>query len=160
MGGRCRLRLASLADVPALERLERRSFTDAWTAAQLVASLSGAGAVGWVARQEDDIVVGHLIGRVIADEAEILTVAVDPDRRRLGIGEQLVRRAMKVMAERGARTVWLEVRLSNAAGQTLYQKLGFTAAGRRRGYYRDPVEDALVFRCDLTPPASTRPPSR
>ena len=157
MDGPCRLRPASLADVAAIARLELRAFSDAWTEAQLVESLSGSGALGLVAQEDDDIVVGHLIGRTVVDEGEILTLAVAPERRRRGIAARLLVEAMTIMAGRGVGRVWLEVRASNAAAQALYREHGFTPAGRRRGYYREPVEDALVLRCDLPLSASPGP---
>ena len=158
MDGPCRLRPASLADVGAIARLELRAFSDAWTEAQLVDSLSQSGAIGLVAREDDDIVVGHLIGRTVVDEGEILTLAVAPERRRRGIAAQLLAGAMTIMAGRGVGRVWLEVRASNEAAQALYREHGFTPAGRRRGYYREPVEDALVLRRDLPLSASPGPP--
>ena len=153
----CRLRPASLADVPAIARLELRAFSDAWTEAQLVDSLSQSGAVGLVAQEDDDIVVGHLIGRTVVDEGEILTLAVAPERRRRGIAARLLTEALAIMAGRGVGRVWLEVRASNDAAQALYQEHGFAPAGRRRGYYREPVEDALVLRRELSPSASPGP---
>lgn len=157
MDGPCRLRPASLADVPAIARLELRAFSDAWTEAQLVDSLSQSGALGLVAQEEDDILVGHLIGRTVVDEGEILTLAVAPERRRRGIAARLLTEALATMAGRGVGRVWLEVRASNDAAQALYQEHGFTPAGRRRGYYREPVEDALVLRRELPPSASPGP---
>ena len=157
MDGPCRLRPASLADVPAIARLELRAFSDAWTEAQLVDSLSQSGAVGLVAQEDDDIVVGHLIGRTVVDEGEILTLAVAPERRRRGIAARLLTEALAIMAGRGVGRVWLAVRASNDAAQALYQEHGFAPAGRRRGYYREPVEDALVLRRELSPSASPGP---
>lgn len=155
MDGPCRLRPASLADVAQIARLELRAFSDAWTEPQLIDSLSQAGAVGLVAQEEDDILVGHLIGRTVVDEGEILTLAVAPERRRRGIAAQLLIQAMELMASQGVGRVWLEVRASNEAAQALYRDHGFTPAGRRRGYYREPVEDALVLRRELHSAASS-----
>jgi ribosomal-protein-alanine N-acetyltransferase len=160
MDGPCRLRPASRADVAAIARLELRAFSDAWTEAQLTDALKAPGAIGLVAEEDDDIIVGHLIGRSVVDEGEILTVAVDPDRRRRGIGQQLLLAAMAQLQARGVGRLWLEVRASNAGAQALYAGQGFIPAGRRRSYYRDPVEDALVLRRDLPPVASTGPPER
>jgi ribosomal-protein-alanine N-acetyltransferase len=153
MDGPCRLRPAHRADVGAIARIERAAFSDAWTESQLKATLDATGAVGLLALEEDDIPVGHVIGRVVVDEGEILTLAVLPERRRRGIAVQLLRAALRDMAGRGVGRVWLEVRASNVAAQALYAAEGFVPAGRRRGYYRDPVEDALVLRRDLSPDA-------
>lgn len=160
MDGRCRLRPASLADVAAIARLELRAFTDAWTEAQLQETLDAPGAFGWVAHEDDDIIVGHLIGRIVVDEGEILTLAVEPTRRRRGIAQQLLSQVLERMSAAGVGRLWLEVRDSNEAAQALYLANGFAPAGRRRGYYRAPVEDALVLRRDLPPAASSRPAVR
>ena len=92
---------------------------------------------------------GFLIGRVIADEAELLTLAVDPALRRRGTAGRLVARFAAVAAERGASTAFLEVAEDNLAARALYDSLGWRPAGRRRGYYRQPDGkpcDALVMR--------------
>ena len=160
MDGPCRLRPASRADIAAIARLELRAFSDAWTEGQLTEALNAPGAIGLVAEDDDSILVGHLIGRAVVDEGEILTVAVDPERRRRGIGQQLLRAAMAQLQARGVGRLWLEVRASNSVAQALYAHHGFIPAGRRRSYYRDPVEDALVLRRDLSSVASPGPPQR
>ncbi|MCQ0969046.1 GNAT family N-acetyltransferase (plasmid) [Paracoccus sp. TK19116] len=91
---------------------------------------------------------GFLIGRVIADEAELLTLAVDPDARRLGIGADLTRRFLHAAASRGAAQVFLEVASDNTAARALYASLGWREAGLRRGYFARDL-DALVLRIDL-----------
>jgi ribosomal-protein-alanine N-acetyltransferase len=97
---------------------------------------------------------GFLLGRVIADEAELLTLAVAPEARRQGIGAALLAEFMAQSAARGAGTAFLEVAADNRAALTLYHAAGFTAVGRRRGYYTTPAGqpvDALVLRCPLPP---------
>ncbi|MEP6590079.1 MAG: ribosomal protein S18-alanine N-acetyltransferase [Gemmatimonadota bacterium] len=154
MDGPCRLRPASLADLPVLVELELRSFSDPWTAAQLREALRWTGAIALVAEGADGVVGGYLLGRVVVDEAEILSIATDPRLRRTGLGRRLLREAMAIMLERGAHAAWLEVRVGNVAARAMYQCEGFVAAGLRKGYYRCPEEDAIVLRRDLTMPAS------
>lgn len=153
MDGPCRLRPASSADIPAFAQLERASFSDPWTPAQLQEALSWGGAVAIAAEESDGGIAGYVLGRVIVDEAEILTIATHPARRRAGIGRALLSSVLTAMVQRGARAVWLEVRASNEAAKAMYDAAGFVAAGLRKGYYRRPVEDALVLRRDLLPPA-------
>lgn len=153
MDGPCRLRPASSADIPAFARLERVSFSDPWTPEQLQEAMNWTGAVALVAEDSDGAVAGYVLGRVVVDEAEILSIAADPAMRRSGIGGALLRAAVAAMAERGAHAVWLEVRVSNDAARAMYLRAGFLAAGLRKSYYRRPVEDALVLRRDLTIPA-------
>lgn len=91
---------------------------------------------------------GFLLGRVIADEAEILTLAVDPACRRKGIAARLVSAFLTESARRGAASAFLEVAEGNTAARALYASAGFTESGRRRGYYDRPeggAEDGLVL---------------
>ena len=95
---------------------------------------------------EMDGIAGYVVALDAADEGEILNVAVAPHARRGGIGRTLVREVIAALAERGVRQIYLEVRESNAGARAMYAALGFEEVGRRRGYYRRPVEDAIVLR--------------
>ena len=91
---------------------------------------------------------GFVLGRVVAGEAELLTIAVAPDRRRAGLGRHLTAAFLAEARSRGAESAFLEVAASNAVARALYAAAGFTAAGQRRGYYHAPDgrrEDALVL---------------
>lgn len=98
----------------------------------------------WVA-ENDSRVAGFLAARKLADELEILNLAVAPASRRQGIAGQLLRAAMKWAAAEGAAKIYLEVRASNAAAQAFYQSYAFRATGTRPNYYRDPPDDALLL---------------
>jgi ribosomal-protein-alanine N-acetyltransferase len=93
---------------------------------------------------------GIVMARIAADEAEILTLAVQPEARRCGIGRALLEAAAALAAEHGAASLFLEVALRNAAARALYGAAGFVEVGARRRYYAD-GDDALVMRRDLTP---------
>lgn len=98
---------------------------------------------------------GFVLGRVIADEAELLTIAVDPAARRLGTGAALLSTFHAQAAARGAVTAFLEVAEDNAAARALYARGGWTESGRRRGYYHPPQGapvDALVLTRTIAPP--------
>jgi ribosomal-protein-alanine N-acetyltransferase len=93
-------------------------------------------------------VSGFLLGRVVAGEAELLTIAVDPAARRQGIGTGLMRDFLAEAAKRGADSVFLEVADFNTSAQRLYLASGFTETARRRGYYHAPDgtrSDAVVM---------------
>ena len=92
---------------------------------------------------------GLILARSVADEAEILTLAVHPEKRRAGIGGALLRAAMDRVWAAGAATMFLEVAVTNAPAQALYRAHGFQNAGMRRRYYAD-GGDALVLRCTLS----------
>jgi len=101
--------------------------------------------VALVAEDEDQQICGFIVARCGVDEWEIENVVVAPERRRRGIGRELVRMVVR-LAGAAASAVLLEVRESNTAARQLYEKLGFVEIGRRPGYYHDPVEDALLLR--------------
>ena len=82
---------------------------------------------------------------------EILNLAVDPAKRRLGAGRALAQAALAEGAARGAARAFLEVRESNAAALAFYARLGFSVAGRRPDYYRDPQEAAILMARGLAP---------
>lgn len=94
-------------------------------------------------------VVGFLIGRQTGDEAEILNLAVAPGSRRSGEGSALLRAAVVEFRRRGVSRVFLEVRESNVIGIAFYSKHSFSQTGRREGYYREPVEAAIVMETKL-----------
>ena len=95
---------------------------------------------------------GFLLGRVVADEAELLTLAVDPVMRRQGIARGLVEDFKSQAINQGAHVAFLEVAADNSAAIALYLSSGFEQVGRRRSYYRQPdatAIDALVLRYSL-----------
>lgn len=141
----CRIRPARSADIPALTALEPRCFSDPWSGEGFAEMLASPGVFGLVAERNGTI-DGYLVARVVADEGEILNLAVAPERRRRGIAQALLGEVLDRVETRGARNVFLEVRASNQAAIALYQGQGFLPAGRRRAYYRRPLEDAVVLR--------------
>jgi len=95
--------------------------------------------------EEGDTVSGLVAFRMIKDEAEILNLAVDSSHRRRGIGSRLVEGTIEACKAAGVKKIFLEVRESNIGARNFYSRMGFTEAGRRGRYYRQPVEDALVL---------------
>jgi ribosomal-protein-alanine acetyltransferase len=93
-------------------------------------------------------ILGYVVALDAADEGEILNLAVASAGRRAGLGRALVEQILDVLTARGVRQVYLEVRDSNAPARALYAAQGFKEAGRRKQYYRRPVEDAIVLRLD------------
>jgi ribosomal-protein-alanine N-acetyltransferase len=93
-------------------------------------------------------IIGYVGFWYIVDEAHISTIAVHPNLRRQGIGRVLLEYALERARALGAELVTLEVRESNQAATEMYQTFGFQIKGRRRGYYRDNDEDALVMLLD------------
>lgn len=101
---------------------------------------------GWVATAGGTAqIVGFAAANVVLDQCELESMAVREDARRQGIGAALLRAVIAWARERGARRIGLEVRAGNAAAIRLYERLGLKAEGRRRGYYADPAEDAVLL---------------
>lgn len=98
-------------------------------------------------------VQGFVAARLVAGELHINNVAVRPECRRLGMARSLLETAINEAARTGAHAAFLEVRAGNEAAQALYKRCGFRVAGRRAGYYAQPLEDALVMNLSLRSPA-------
>ena len=94
---------------------------------------------------QDDTVVGFGGMWVIIDEAHITNIAVHPDLRRSGIGDKLLRHMYKFCADHNIIGITLEVRENNLVAQNFYKNLGFAVEGRRKKYYQDTGEDAIIM---------------
>ncbi len=138
-------------DVPLGEimEIERSSFKVPWTEEDFLTLLGRDYAVTLIA-EEGGSVSGYGCAASAADEAEILNLAVDKEKRRRGIGRELLTRLVKAVTDRGARRVYLEVRESNAGARALYTSFGFAEVGVRRNYYRLPAEDAILMFYDAS----------
>lgn len=141
-----KLRFLGPEEAPALAALHAVAFPpgESWDAAAFRALLGMDGVFGL------GVEGGLLLARVVADEAEILTLAVAPECRRRGLGDALVETAALHAAALGARRMFLEVGEGNAPALALYRGLGFAAAGRRPDYY-GPGRHAALLRRSLIP---------
>ena len=138
-----RIRPARIGDLREVAAIERTVFSDPWSPAMLRRALEDQPAL--VAMDERGSVVGYLLASAMADEGEILNLAVHPAHRRRGLGARLTTEGIDLLRFRGVRQVFLEVRESNVGAQRLYRGLGFEPVARRRWYYRNPREDALIL---------------
>ena len=100
----------------------------------------------WLVALEDDRVAGYVGSQSVLGETDMMNIAVHPDFRRRGIAEALVVRLIEELKIRGNHSLMLEVRVSNAAARSLYEKMGFQQVGLRKNYYRNPKEDACILR--------------
>lgn len=132
---------ASAEELAAIGRLELSLGRPGWSGDELDKLYEGSTSSFWVAHK-DEGVVGHLLLQQVADECEVLSVAVVPSSRRQGVARSLLNSAFTALKP---KDVFLEVRATNAAAIGLYEGLGFRAVGRRRRYYSD-GEDARVMR--------------
>ena len=139
------IRDAEPGDLAAIVAVERASFGDPWSDASF-RSLLRADTARFRVATRAGVVVGYAIAIRVGDEAELANLAVAPAARRAGIGALLLDDLLATTDVEPAATVYLEVRASNEGAQALYRSRGFESAGRRKGYYSRPAEDALVMR--------------
>ncbi len=140
-----RLAVALPADSAILARLHALAHEAPWGVEAFDSLLSQPGCLAIMALAPDT--AGFILVRVVADEAEVLTLAVAPERQRRGIGRKLIDASLNEIQSRGGRRYFLEVAADNAPAIALYRSTGFRRHGRRAGYYSRPsgAVDALLF---------------
>jgi ribosomal-protein-alanine N-acetyltransferase len=109
------------------------------------------GMAGWVA-EENGEVYGFIVARRVANDVEILNLAVQPAQRHRGVGGALLREVLAWAATYHAESAFLEVRVSNLAAIRFYEHNGFEVTGRRPRYYTAPIEDALILAASVAAP--------
>jgi ribosomal-protein-alanine N-acetyltransferase len=134
-----------MGDVASVLEIERLSFSSPWPAFAFEQELTANRLAHYVVARSDNRVVGFAGIWLMVDEAHVTTFGVHPGHRRRGVGRSLLLRLAEIAMELGSTRMTLEVRVSNAAAQALYQSFGFRVAGRRVAYYSDDGEDALVM---------------
>ncbi|MHB0963487.1 MAG: ribosomal protein S18-alanine N-acetyltransferase [Gemmatimonadaceae bacterium] len=142
------VRPATEADLTAIAAIESVSFSDPWSLKSFSDSLAHS-FVRMSVIEDDAGVAGYSVVWVSGEECELANLAVDPARRRSGLGAVLLDSLLERAREEALFVVFLEVRASNTVAQTLYASRGFHEVGRRPMYYKNPVEDALILRRDL-----------
>ena len=139
------IRKMTLQDVPAVVELDSLSFSLPWPESSFRFELTENPASRcWVA-EEDGRVIGAVVAWLLVDEAHIATLATHPDFRRQGIARKLLSHVLRHMLDEGAVSSFLEVRESNVAAQEMYRKFGYQESGRRKRYYKDNDEDAILM---------------
>jgi ribosomal-protein-alanine N-acetyltransferase len=138
--------LTSPDELDGLLAVEETSFTNPWTREMYLAELENTGvSYVFVAREATGHIVGFCSFWRVLDELHINNLAVLPMYRRRGVASAILERVFDEARVLGATRATLEVRRSNDAARQLYERFGFVVAGVRRGYYRNPEEDALVL---------------
>lgn len=174
-----RIRVATEEDIDAMTELDATCFSAPWSRASFEAELT-TNQLAWYLIAEELIPsfedtedesygdahegrVGLLIGYAglwaIEDEGHITNVAVHPDYRRMGLGSILVDMLIAQTRKEGLRRFTLEVRVSNRAAISLYEKFGFVSAGIRKGYYEDNNEDAMIMWLEAEEHPQGEPPA-
>lgn len=151
------MRPMTVDDVAAVAAIDRQSFPLPWSENSFRSDLTNNPAAHlFVAEQAVNggrRIAGYVGFWLIVDEAHVSTLAVAPALRGRGVGERILREAMRQAARLGAEMMTLEVRVSNDPAQRLYEKLGFRVVGRRPRYYTDNFEDAILMTRERLPQA-------
>ena len=145
------IRPAESTDLLAMLAIEKHAATAAhWSIEQYEALFRASGQIALIVQeetqQEKAQVQGFIIARAIGVEWEIENIALAGPARRRGLGTRLLGEFLDLARAQGAEAVFLEVRESNRAARALYEKWSFMRSGRRQKYYKDPEEDAILYR--------------
>ncbi len=143
MNNDLQIRRLTYADLPQVIAIERRAFPTPWSLAMFVLELSKPAGIS-LAAILDDRIVGYVVCSRYDTVWHVMNVAVDDRMRRQGIASTLIETLFE-LADRPSEQYTLEVRTSNDPAIRLYESFGFRAAGRRRAYYHDNREDALIM---------------
>ena len=147
------LSLMTEADVDAIHAIEVACFKTPWSRESILREVKENECARYLVLREDGDPIAYAGVWFILDEGHITNIAVRPDRRRMGYGEQVTRAMIQLAADSGMNWMTLEVRRSNKAAQELYHKLGFIDVGYRKRYYEN-TEDALVMALEHMPEAN------
>ena len=137
--------LMNSSHVQSIADLEKRCFSDPWSVNSITSELNNPLSL-WVVALDGDTLVGYVGSQTVLGWADMMNLAVSPEYRRQGVGEELVEQLMNHLRAKEASCLTLEVRASNDPAIALYRKLGFVEVGRRPNYYHNPKEDALILR--------------
>lgn len=165
---RVHVRAARPADLDAIVEIERGSFSDPWSREAFAVALdrpevffrvavagaagaAGADAAERAPRDGTAPVLGYVLAWFVVEDGEVANIAVRPECRGRGVGSSLLDATLAAARQRGTAALFLEVREGNLAAQSLYASRGFRQVGRRRAYYRSPVEDALLLKWEPEP---------
>ena len=142
------VRRLSRSDAAALADIDAVCFSVPWSKTSFAEALDGVG-YAFFGYFERERLLGYAGMLAVPDEADVTNVAVCPEYRRRGIARRLVDVLIEEARERGITRLHLEVRESNIAARALYESLGFVTDGRRKGYYRQPTEDAVLMTLEI-----------
>ena len=137
------------AHVAEVARLEALCFSEPWSEKSVASELTNPLSL-WLVALEGENVIGYVGSQTVMGWTDMMNVAVHPDHRRRGVGKALIEELIRQLQAQGSENLTLEVRASNENARALYALLGFAEVGRRKNYYRNPKEDALILRKEWT----------
>jgi ribosomal-protein-alanine N-acetyltransferase len=144
LDGRLKLRPLLISDIDRVCELEKRNLPVPWTKEQIEGEFKKAVSL-LIGLEKNSKLVGYILSNVAADELHILSVCIDKSERRNGLATLLVEHLFDCATDKKVNTVWLEVRKSNLAARSLYEKLKFNQHSVRFNYYTDNGEDAVIL---------------
>ena len=133
-----------LADLDAIDAIERRAYATPWSRSMFASELGKRSSI-CLGAFEGESLIGYVVNARYVDAWHVMNLAVDPDHRRRGVASRLLARLFELTEGDAERGYTLEVRVSNSAAISLYERLGFSRHGIRTGYYTDNREDALIM---------------
>ncbi|MEH7085120.1 ribosomal protein S18-alanine N-acetyltransferase [Neobacillus drentensis] len=136
-------------DIDQILEVEHASFTTPWSRDAFYNELHNNRFAVYIVLEENNKILGYCGAWIVIDEAHVTNVAILPEFRGRKLGEAILRKMMSVAREMGAKSMTLEVRVTNHVAQSLYRKLGFQNGGIRKNYYSDNQEDGLVMWVNL-----------
>lgn len=142
------------ADLPAVAAIERAAYNATWPPTAFEHELTGNRLARYIVVEDANSLVGFAGLWLMVDQAHVVTVAVDPEQQRRGLGRLLVHALIGIALDEGMESATLEVRVSNEPARALYREYGFYEVGLRKRYYSDNGEDALI----MTTEALASPP--
>ena len=131
--------------VPQVAALEKCCFADPWSENSVASELENPLSL-WLVAMDGERLAGYVGSQTVLGESDMMNVAVDGAYRRQGVGKMLIEALAEHLKARESHCLTLEVRDSNTPARNLYASLGFSQIGRRKNYYRNPKEDALILR--------------
>ncbi|MFN8579856.1 MAG: ribosomal protein S18-alanine N-acetyltransferase [Gemmatimonadaceae bacterium] len=139
-------RVATSGDIEAMVLIERASFSKPWSARSFRSLIESPAAIVLVAQRDTPEIRGYAVAYVAADVGELANIAVSQPSRGSGVGRTLLLEVIRRVGARGAASLFLDVRASNVVARRLYESESFAEIARRKDYYAQPVEDAIVMR--------------
>ena len=133
------------AQVSQVAALEKCCFSDPWSENSVASELHNPLSL-WLVAMDGERLAGYVGSQTVLGESDMMNVAVDGAYRRQGVGKMLIETLVEHLKARESHCLTLEVRDSNTPARNLYASLGFSQIGRRKNYYRNPREDALILR--------------
>lgn len=132
-------------EIPGILEIEQLCFKDPWSERMIVNSMK-SGLDTWLVLKEEGA-AGYCVFRIVADECELLRIAVRPEYRGRGLSKKLMDQLVFYSRQKDVKSIFLEVRESNERARNLYRSYGFTEEGIRKHYYLNPCEDAVLMVC-------------